>query len=72
MLVLRLPELAVRRQRAAAVRAALRRFVRWCLLCHARAEQRRHLAELDERMLKDIGVTPAEAADESAKRWWQA
>ena len=36
------------------------------------AEQRRHLAELDERMLKDVGVTPREAAAESAKPWWRA
>jgi uncharacterized protein YjiS (DUF1127 family) len=72
MLVLRLPELAVRRRRAAAVDAALRRFARWSALCFARAEQRRRLAELDARMLKDIGVTPAEAAAESAKPWWRA
>ncbi len=51
--------------------SALRRFARWCLLCHARAAQRRHLAELDERMLKDVGLTPAEAAREFAKPWWR-
>lgn len=70
MLILHLPELATRRRRAASLRAALRRFARWCLLCHARAAQRRRLAEIDERMLKDVGITPAEAARESAKPWW--
>jgi uncharacterized protein YjiS (DUF1127 family) len=71
MLVLHLPELAVRRRRAAAVLAAMRRFGVWCLLCVQRAEQRKRLAELDERMLKDVGITPRQAADESAKPWWR-
>ena len=52
--------------------AALRRFLRWCLLCRARAAQRRHLAELDDHMLKDAGITPEQAARESAKPWWRA
>lgn len=68
-----IPAIAVPR-RAARTRApvsALGRFVRWCLLCHARAEQRRHLAELDDHMLKDVGITPAEAARECAKPWWR-
>ena len=72
MLVTLSPERAVRRRRAAAVWAALVRLVRWCALCFARAEQRRRLAELDGHMLEDIGVTPAEAARESAKPWWRA
>jgi uncharacterized protein YjiS (DUF1127 family) len=67
------PAIAVPRQlpRTRAPLAVLCRFARWCLLCHARAEQRRRLAELDERMLKDVGITPAEAALESAKPWWR-
>jgi uncharacterized protein YjiS (DUF1127 family) len=71
MLVLHLPELAVRRRRTAAALAALRRFARWCALCYARAEQRRRLADLDERMLKDVGITPEQAREESAKPWWR-
>ncbi|HEY7608675.1 MAG TPA: DUF1127 domain-containing protein [Alphaproteobacteria bacterium] len=51
---------------------AVSAFALWCMRCHARAEQRRHLAELDERMLKDVGITPAEAAEESTKPWWRA
>lgn len=58
-------------RRAGAALAMLRRFARWCLRCHERAAQRAHLAELDERMLKDVGVTPAQAAQESAKPWWR-
>ena len=72
MLVLHLPELAVRRRRSAAVRAALRRFGGWCMTCIARSEQRRRLAELDEHMLRDIGVSPRDAAEESAKPFWRA
>lgn len=51
---------------------AVRRFVSWSVQAHARAGQRRRLAELDERMLKDVGLTPAEAAKECAKPWWRA
>ncbi len=36
----------------------------------ARRRQRHDLAELDEHLLKDIGVTPAEAAREAAKPFW--
>ncbi len=68
------PLIAIPRRRfvAAAVLAALVGFGRWCLLCHARAAQRRHLAELEERMLDDVGITPAQARAESTKPWWRA
>lgn len=36
-----------------------------------RASQRRRLAELDVRMLKDIGLSRADVARESGKRFWQ-
>lgn len=67
------PAIAVPR-RAPHARAPLgpiRRFVRWCVLCRERAAQRRHLAELDERMLKDVGLTPSDAVRECAKPWWR-
>lgn len=35
-----------------------------------RAHQRRTLAELDNRMLRDIGVTRAQAQREAAKPFW--
>jgi uncharacterized protein YjiS (DUF1127 family) len=51
---------------------ALGRAQRWCSDCQARAEQRRALAELDERMLKDVGIAPSTAAREIAKPFWRA
>ncbi len=67
------PTLAVPRRgpHARAPHSPFRRFVRWCVNRHERAAQRRHLAELDERMLKDVGLTPSEAARECAKPWWR-
>jgi len=35
-----------------------------------RACQRRHLSQLDERMLQDIGVTRADVSRETAKPFW--
>ena len=57
---------------AEAMWKALGRAVRWYADCQARAEQRRALAALDGRMLKDIGLTTGDAARESAKPFWQA
>ena len=37
-----------------------------------RDRQRRHLMTLDDRMLEDIGVSCADAVEESRKRPWQA
>lgn len=36
-----------------------------------RAWQRQHLAELDVRLLKDVGITPAAAAREAKKPFWK-
>ncbi len=38
----------------------------------ARLRQRQHLARLDARILDDMGMTPEDAARESAKPFWQA
>lgn len=38
----------------------------------ARARERRMLLQLDERMLKDIGVTRADVAREATKPFWRA
>ncbi len=38
----------------------------------ARAEQRRQLAALDARMLRDIGRSEADALRESGKPFWRA
>lgn len=38
---------------------------------HERARQRRRLMELDDRLLKDIGLTRADVARETSKPFWQ-
>ena len=35
-----------------------------------RRQQRRTLSDLDDHLLRDIGLTPAEVARERAKRFW--
>lgn len=37
-----------------------------------RARQRHHLSQLDDRLLADIGVSRAAAAQEAAKQPWEA
>jgi uncharacterized protein YjiS (DUF1127 family) len=39
---------------------------------HERSEQRFHLAGMDDRMLKDIGVSSVDAVRESSKPFWKA
>ena len=36
-----------------------------------RADQRRHLLELDERLLRDIGLSRYDALREAAKPFWR-
>jgi uncharacterized protein YjiS (DUF1127 family) len=48
------------------------RLVDTLLAWQDRARQRYRLAELDDRMLADIGVGRAAAANEAAKPFWQA
>jgi uncharacterized protein YjiS (DUF1127 family) len=38
----------------------------------ATACQRRHLARLDDHLLRDIGLSRTEAQTESARRFWDA
>ena len=44
------------------------RFSEW----QERAQQRAHLACMDERMLKDIGINQVDAAREATKPFWRA
>jgi|GEM_PF-3261006 len=37
-----------------------------------RIESRRHLARLDERLLKDIGLNSYQVQQETSKAFWQA
>lgn len=39
--------------------------------CLDRRKQRRELANLDDRLLRDIGISRAEAAREAAKPFWR-
>jgi uncharacterized protein YjiS (DUF1127 family) len=55
------------RLRATAWQHAVRALLRWI----ARSSQRHDLARLDDHLLKDIGVTRAEAAREAAKPFWR-
>jgi len=41
------------------------------LTCAERARQRRQLAELDDYMLRDVGLTRADVASEIRKSFWQ-
>jgi len=57
-----------RRRRRQRLRAAAALLGCWV----ARRRERRELARLDLRMLRDIGVTPSEAAGEADKPFWRA
>ena len=41
-------------------------------LWRARYRQRRSLSKLDDRLLKDVGLTRKDAAQETAKPFWRA
>jgi uncharacterized protein YjiS (DUF1127 family) len=56
----------VRRIESAAAKVQ-KTFVTWA----SRADGRRQLAELNDRMLDDIGLTRTEAAVETSKFFWQ-
>jgi uncharacterized protein YjiS (DUF1127 family) len=49
------------------VRASLRLVALW----RERARQRHALASLDARLLRDIGITPYDAAHECSKPFWR-
>lgn len=55
----------LRRVRDLAVRSALAA-LRW----HELARQRRALLRLDDRMLKDIGISRADAVGEASRPFW--
>ena len=50
------------------LKGALTRLAEW----RERCEQRKHLAGMNERMLKDIGISRADAAREANKPFWRA
>jgi uncharacterized protein YjiS (DUF1127 family) len=44
---------------------------RWYARCSARSRQRQALAQLDDRALKDVGITREQADAEAAKPFWK-
>lgn len=53
------------------VALAIERLARGLRNAAARARQRRALAELDARLLADIGLTPDDVRREAAKPFWR-
>lgn len=53
------------------IRRALRAALEHLLLWHDRAAQRRQLQMMDDRMLKDIGLTRADVDAETEKPFWR-
>jgi len=51
-----------------ALRSMLSRLAEW----RERHEQRKTLAAMNERMLKDVGISRSDAIRESSKPFWQA
>jgi uncharacterized protein YjiS (DUF1127 family) len=49
------------------VRAVMDTLVRW----QERSNMRKHLSEMDDRMLKDIGISSAQVRWEAAKPFWR-
>ena len=49
----------------------MRKIIGTVSLWHERARQRRRLLQLDDRMLRDIGVSRADAVREADKPFWQ-
>jgi uncharacterized protein YjiS (DUF1127 family) len=49
------------------LRSLVERLLRW----QSRAQQRRMLLELDDHMLKDIGLTRADVWQETRKPFWR-
>jgi uncharacterized protein YjiS (DUF1127 family) len=49
----------------------LREARQWAVTLYQRARQRRALASLDERLLRDVGITPEQARSEANKPFWQ-
>jgi uncharacterized protein YjiS (DUF1127 family) len=52
-------------------RGLLRRLLSWLALRNERARQRRALVRLDDAGLRDIGLTQADVAMETAKPFWR-
>jgi uncharacterized protein YjiS (DUF1127 family) len=56
---------------ASSSEAAWRALVAWLQAAHERRRQRRALADLDDRSLRDIGLSRHQAEREAAKPFWR-
>ncbi|MFZ1427689.1 MAG: DUF1127 domain-containing protein [Geminicoccaceae bacterium] len=65
------PRATLLRIEASAGRAAWRVLVAWLEAAHERRRQRRALADLDDRSLRDIGLSRHQAECEAAKPFWR-
>lgn len=52
--------------------AVLRDLLHLLYVWHARVRSRAHLAELDARLLADMGLSPADIRGECEKPFWSA
>lgn len=62
----------VRPLRGMAGAGVVTRFFDRALVWLERVRQRRHLAELDDRLLRDIGLSRAEVEQEISRPFWKA
>jgi uncharacterized protein YjiS (DUF1127 family) len=61
------PQLTVRHRGRRWIRRAVDAVLTW----HERAHERRQLMQLSDHMLRDIGISRAEALGEAEKPFWQ-
>ena len=62
---------AIQSAAPATLRGHFGRLVQTLLLWHERARQRRHLQDLSDDMLRDIGLTRADVLAETDKPFWR-
>jgi uncharacterized protein YjiS (DUF1127 family) len=73
------PARAIAAPDATSTAILLRRVAQWALaagierllLWHETSRQRKHLAMMDDRLLRDIGLTRADVARETEKPFWR-
>lgn len=63
---------AARPRRGLAFLSAGSRGLNFLYLWQARIDERRELAGIDERLLKDAGITRADVMQEASKPFWRA
>lgn len=56
---------------AATLASVLRAAWTWVAMAWMRHAERRELRHLDDRMLKDMGLSRSEVAEEARKRFWE-